>query len=164
MLQGEKRKKKILQAKELNNLVAIKKNFSHLFILCRKCSWFSLTIFFNVCHSEVYNTYINIQWCISQTQKKPCYVYYCIRKTSHHNISVMELGHLLTRSGLTYPEVFSKVYHDSFCQLASSVSLTWVIYFEAFCLHVVFGFSCIPLIFPKLVLILPPLQFVPFVF
>jgi len=26
----------------------------------------------------------------------------------HHNISVMELGHLLTRSGLTYPEVSSK--------------------------------------------------------
>ena len=27
-------------------------------------------------------------------------------------ISVMELGHLLTRSGHTYPEVSSKVYHD----------------------------------------------------
>ena len=39
----------------------------------------------------------------------------------------MELGHLLTRSGLTYPEVSSKVYHDSFCQLGSSVSLPWVI-------------------------------------
>jgi len=25
----------------------------------------------------------------------------------HHHISVMELGHLLTRSGLTYPEVSS---------------------------------------------------------
>jgi hypothetical protein len=24
----------------------------------------------------------------------------------------MELGHLLTRSGLTYPEVSSNVYHD----------------------------------------------------
>jgi len=33
----------------------------------------------------------------------------------HHHISFMELGHLLTRSGLTYPEVSSKVYHDSFC-------------------------------------------------
>ena len=31
----------------------------------------------------------------------------------------MELGHLLTRSGLTYPEVSSKVYHDSFCQLGN---------------------------------------------
>ena len=32
----------------------------------------------------------------------------------------MELGHLLTRSSLTYPEVSSKVYHDSFCHLGSS--------------------------------------------
>ena len=47
-----------------------------------------------------------------------------------NHISVMELGHLLTRSGLTYPEVSSKVYHDSFCQLGSSISLPWVIYFE----------------------------------
>ena len=39
----------------------------------------------------------------------------------------MELGHLLTRSGLTYPEVSSKVCHDSFCQLGNSVSLPWVI-------------------------------------
>ena len=72
----------------------------------------------------------------------------------------MELGHLLTRSGLTYPEVSSKVYHDSFCQSDSSVSLPWVIYFEAFCLHVVSSFSCIPVICPKLVLFLTPLQFV----
>ena len=34
----------------------------------------------------------------------------------HHHISFMELGYLLIRSGLTYPEVSSKVYHDSFCQ------------------------------------------------
>ena len=78
----------------------------------------------------------------------------------HHNhISFMELGHLLTRSGLTYPEVSSKVYHDSFCQLGSSISLPWVIYFEAFYLHVASNFSCIPVICPKLVLFLTPLQF-----
>jgi hypothetical protein len=35
----------------------------------------------------------------------------------------MKLGHLLTRSGLTYPEVFSKVCHDSFCQLGNSITL-----------------------------------------
>ena len=29
-------------------------------------------------------------------------------KDHHHHISVMELGHLLTRSGLTCPEVFVK--------------------------------------------------------
>jgi hypothetical protein len=47
-------------------------------------------------------------------------------------IYVMQLGHLLTRSGLTYPEVFSNVCHNSFCQLENSVSLPWVIYCEAF--------------------------------
>jgi len=41
----------------------------------------------------------------------------------HHHTPLMELGHLLTRSGHTYPEVSSKVYHDSFCQLGSSVTL-----------------------------------------
>ena len=61
----------------------------------------------------------------------------------HHHISVMELGHLLTRSRLTYTEVSSKVCHDSFCQLENSVSLPWVIYHGAFYLHVVSSFSCI---------------------
>jgi len=72
----------------------------------------------------------------------------------------MQLGHLLIRSGLTYPEVSSKVYYDSFCQLGSSGSLTWVIYFEAFYLHYVSSFSCIPVFCPKLLLFLTPLQFV----
>jgi len=78
----------------------------------------------------------------------------------HHHISVMELGHLLTRFGLTYPEVSSKVCHDSLCQLGNSVSLPWVIYYGAFYLHVVHSFFCIPVICPKLVLFLIPLQFV----
>ena len=78
----------------------------------------------------------------------------------HHHTSFMELGHLLTRSGLTYPEISSKVYHDSFCQLGNSISLPWIIYFEAFYLHVASSFSCIPVICPKLVLFLTPLQFV----
>ena len=78
----------------------------------------------------------------------------------HHHIFVMELGHLLTRSGLTYPEVSSKACHDSFCQLGNSVSLSWVIYYEAFYLHVVSSFSCIPVICPKLVLFLISLKFV----
>jgi hypothetical protein len=42
----------------------------------------------------------------------------------HHHLSVMELGHLLTLSGLMYPEASSKVCHGFFCQLGSSVSLT----------------------------------------
>jgi len=78
----------------------------------------------------------------------------------HHHTSVMELEHLLTCSGLTYPEVSSKVCHDFFCQSGNSVSLPWVIYDEAFYLHVVSIFSCIPTICPKLVLFLTLLQFV----
>ena len=78
----------------------------------------------------------------------------------HHHISVMELGHLLTRSSLTYLEVSSKICYDSFWQVMNSVFLTWVIYYEEFYLHVVSSFSCIPLICPKLVLYLTPLQFV----
>ena len=70
----------------------------------------------------------------------------------HHHISIMELGHLLTCFGLTYPEVSSKVCHDSFCQLQNIVSLPWVIYYETFYLHVVSSFSCTPAICPKLVL------------
>ena len=72
----------------------------------------------------------------------------------------MELGHLLTRSGLTYLEASSEVYHYSFCQLGSSISLPRVIYYETFYLHVVSSFSCIPVICPKCVLFLIPLQFV----
>ena len=70
------------------------------------------------------------------------------------------VGPPVDRSGLTYPEVSSKVYHDSFCHLGSSVSSPWIIYFEAFYLHVVSSFSCIPVICTKFVLFLTPLQFV----
>jgi len=56
------------------------------------------------------------------------YVYTDItNSTIHHHISVMELGHLLTRSGLTYTEVSSKVCHDSFCQLGNRNST--ILYF-----------------------------------
>src|SRR5215469_1845130 len=79
-------------------------------------------------------------------------------------MSIMELGHLLTRSGLTYLEVSSKVCHDPFCQLGNSVSLPWVICYEAFCLHVVSNSSCIPVVCPELVLFLIPLQCVYFFF
>ena len=85
---------------------------------------------------------------------------YVLHTSSSSSSSFTGLGHLLTRSGLTYPEVSSKVYHDSFCQLGSSISLPWVIHFEAFCLHVVSRVSCIPVICLKLVLFLIHLQFV----
>ena len=40
----------------------------------------------------------------------------------HHHQSFMQLGHLLTRSGLTHPQVSLTVYHDFFCQLGNIVS------------------------------------------
>jgi len=61
-------------------------------------------------------------------------------------MSVMELGHLLTRSVLTYLEVSSEVCHDSLCHLGNSVSLSWVVCPEAFYLHVVSSSSCIPVV------------------
>jgi hypothetical protein len=42
----------------------------------------------------------------------------------------MQVGHLLTRSGLTRPEASSKI-----CQAGRSVSLSWVIYYEVFCFY-----------------------------
>ena len=66
----------------------------------------------------------------------------------------MELGHLLTRSGLMHPEVSLTVYHDFFCQLGNIVSSPLVIYYEAFYSHDVSTFSCILVVYPKLVLFL----------
>ena len=84
---------------------------------------------------------------LTQTKKKSYYTQnhndimitlkYSESLPRYHHISFMELGYLLTRSSLTYPEISSKVYHDSFCHLGSNISLTWVIYFEAFYLYVV---------------------------
>ena len=71
-------------------------------------------------------------------------------------IYVMELGHLFTHSGLTYPEVSSKVCHNFFCQLGNNVSFPWVICYETFYLHVVSSVPYIPVICPELVLFLIP--------
>ena len=82
------------------------------------------------------------------TGERPRVTIHLTRKHHHHHHqSFMDLGHLLTRSDLTYPEVSSKVYHDSFCQLGSSISLPWVICFEAFYLQIVSSFFCIPVSF-----------------
>ena len=120
------------------------------------CSWEavpSLPTDTLVLHTPQSSAYLINRVTFSIIKKKKC-------NHHHHHISVMELGHLLTHPSLTYPEVSSEVYHDSFCPLGSSISLSWVIYFKAFYLHVVSGFSCIPVICPKLVLFLTPLQFV----
>ena len=84
----------------------------------------------------------------------------CFVRYHYYHISVIELCCLLPRSSLTYPEVSSNFCHGSFCQLGNSVSLPWVIYYEAFYLHVISSFSRIPVICLKLVLFLIPLQFV----
>ena len=76
----------------------------------------------------------------------------------HHLMSVMKLGHLLTRSGLTHLEVSSEVCHDCFCQLGNSVSLSWVVCREAFCFLVVSSSSCIPVVCLEPVLFLIHLQ------
>jgi len=73
-------------------------------------------------------------------------------------MSVMELGHLLTHSGLMYLEVSSEVCHDSSCHLGNNVSLSWVVCHEAFCLHVVSSSSCIPVVYLEPVLFLIHLQ------
>jgi len=75
--------------------------------------------------------------CCSSRPVQPLHHHHHHHNHHHHHISFMELSHLLIRSSLTYPEVSSKVYHDSFCQLGSSISLSWVIYFEGFYLHVI---------------------------
>ena len=71
----------------------------------------------------------------------------------------MELGHLLTRSGLTYPEVSSKVCHDSLCQSGNSFFITLGnllrgILFTC-CIHFLLYSSNLS----KFVLFLIPLQF-----
>ena len=114
--------------------------------------------------------YLTIFETVEQTQLQPyknngccTWIHVCIydrilMNYHHHHISVMELGHLLTRSGHTYLAVSSEVCHDSFCQLGNSVSLFWVVCHEAFCLHVVSSSSCIPVVYLESVLFLILLQ------
>ena len=66
----------------------------------------SSLVLFNVFKTELYNV-----------------IFHHHHHYHHHHISFMKLGHFLNRSGLTYPGVSSKVFHDSFCQLGSSISL-----------------------------------------
>ena len=96
---------------------------------------------------------LKTQICVTRPQCVNSYHY-------HHHMSTIELGHLLTDSGLTYPEVSSTVCHNSFCHLGNSASLPWVIYYEAFYLHVVCIFLYIAVICLKLVIFLIYLQFV----
>ena len=62
----------------------------------------------------------------------------------------MQLGHLLTCSGLTRLEVSVMVSCGFFCTLVRSFSVFSVICYGAFCLHVATSFFCIPVFCPKL--------------
>ena len=106
--------------------------------------WREVKIFYgSVSSTKMCVPGIGIWWhtafrrCAFSFEVRPSVLCHHYHHHHHHHISFMELGHLLTRSGLTYPEVSSKVYHDSFCQLGSSASLPRVVYFEAFYLDVV---------------------------
>jgi len=61
-------------------------------------------LFFYVCHPEVFNTYINIQWCVSQTQQNFYYVYYCTRATIINIIKVLLC--------LTYTSLYIYILHE----------------------------------------------------
>jgi len=132
-------------------------NLPYLFVHMLVCN---IHLLFNMNGMNIkihWITLVNFRWLqLTQIVNSLKMVYH----HHHHHISVMELAHLLTRSGLTYPEVSSKFCHDSFFQLGNSVSLPWVIYYGAFYLHVVSSFSCIPVICLILALFLIPLQFV----
>jgi hypothetical protein len=52
----------------------------------------------------------------------------------HHHVAIKELGHLLTRSGLTHPEVSSVVFLGSFCLLGCNCLSIWVICYVAICM------------------------------
>ena len=83
---------------------------------------------------EVENNELAGMWmwlCPHQGTVLPEYAVMVVSIKIRHHILFMQLGHLLTHSGVTYPEVSSKVCHDSFCQLGSSILLPWVMCFKA---------------------------------
>jgi hypothetical protein len=76
----------------------------------------------------------------------------------HYHVAIKELGHFLTRSLLTHPEVSSVVFLGSFYIWDVVLLSVWVICYVAFGLHAVSSFSCSPVFCPKLGLYLIPLQ------
>ena len=68
----------------------------------------------------------------------------------HHHQAIMELGHLLTRSGFTRHHVPFMVFPGFFCLFVCISFLSSVIYYVAFCLYVVTSFFCIPVSCPNL--------------
>jgi len=79
------------------------------------------------------------------------------RRRNPHKAN-LQLGHLLTRSGLTLPEVSVTISPGSICLLVWSILLSSAICHKPFCLHVATNSFCIPVFCPKLRFYLVPLQ------
>ena len=75
-----------------------------------------------------------------------------------HHLASMELGHLLTHSGLTHLAIFLTFSPGFFYLLVFSILIFSVIYYGAFCFYVANKFFCIPVVCPKLGLYLALLQ------
>ena len=141
----------------------VSKEYSPLFFRIKYSSWITWLLI-----DDRYGVIFQVTWIFSNTDVDDLksHTDAAVNMTAINIIiiiiimSVMDLGHLLTRSGLTNPKVSSKVFLDSFCQLGNILSLPWVTYYEAFYLNVVSSSSCIPVFCPRLVLFLIPLQFV----
>jgi hypothetical protein len=66
----------------------------------------------------------------------------------------MQLGHLLTCSSLTHPEVCLMVFPGFFCLLVCSFLVFSVVCQDAFCLHIATNFYCFPVFCTQLELYL----------
>jgi len=68
---------------------------------------------------------------------------------NHHDVPVMELGHLWTRSGLFQKSLqWYSLVPSAFWRVA--FLLSWVICYKAFCLHVILNLFCSPVFCPRL--------------
>jgi hypothetical protein len=100
-------------------------------------------------------TYVNWNWtkpCEFQVSLGIVYFRGCTLFSYSHSAVFENSGHFLTRSGLTHPEVSNLVFPGSFRPVV--FLLSWVIFYETFCLHDVSSVFCSPVFCPKLGVIL----------
>ena len=67
---------------------------------------------FNVCHPEVFNTYINIQWCISQTQQN--FIVFIIVLGQHVSV-LIESPSGPAKNTDPYLAIFNPIAHFKHC-------------------------------------------------
>jgi hypothetical protein len=80
-------------------------------------------------------------------------------KIYHLHVYIKDLGHLLTHSSLTHPDVSSVVFLGYSCLLGCSFLSIWIICYLTFDLRVLSIFTLNPVLCPKLGLYLIPLQY-----